>query len=123
LKGGSARGTIVLSWLMAVDHFQKHILNHALPAFNSAVPRHPSYARHSPRITSQDDFAEIKKESHLIDIARSAGIITSDEKKLLDEHLGIRNSAAHPNRAVFSVSKAASFLEMLLENVILRFPI
>lgn len=61
------------------------------------------------------------KESKFIEICRSANVISNEVRKILDEKLGIRNTCAHPNSIVISESKSTSFIEDLIENVMLKF--
>ena len=61
------------------------------------------------------------KEKDFIEICRSAAIVTNDVKKILDEKLGIRNTAGHPSTVKVHPRKAANFIEDLVENVILKF--
>jgi hypothetical protein len=115
------RATIVMAWAGAIDHLYDFILKHKLADFNTALSRRTDRHAHM-RISNKDDFAELK-ESLFIEVARSAGVITSDVRKLLDEKLGIRNTCAHPSTVEVHRSKVVNFIEELVDNVILKYPI
>ena len=59
--------------------------------------------------------------ARLIELLRAAGLISNDVRKVLDEKLGIRNSAAHPSDLVFDGHKATEFSSDLIQNVLLKF--
>ena len=112
------RATIVMAWAGAMDHLYDFILGHKLADFNAALARRTDrYARVT--IATKDDFAELK-ESVFIEVARSAGVVTNDVRKVLDEKLGIRNTCAHPSTVEVHRSKVVNFIEDLVDNVILK---
>lgn len=110
------RASIIMVWLLTIDHLFEYILENKLTDFISALRR----ANISKSIHSKDDFGDIK-ESQFIEICRSAGIISNDIRKILDAKLGIRNSFAHPSTITLPKSKALEFIEDLVENVILKY--
>lgn len=115
------RATIVMAWAGAVDHLYDFILRHKLPDFQAALARRTDrYARVT--IATKDDFAELK-EAVFIEVARSAGVITNDVRKVLDEKLGIRNTCAHPSAVEVHRSKVVNFIEDLVDNVIVMHPL
>jgi hypothetical protein len=114
---GSYRASIIMSWLLTINHLQNYILNNKLTEFNTALATQGLRLR---QVNSLDDFSELK-ESKFIEICRSARIISNDVRKILDEKLGIRNTSAHPNDIKISEAKATSFTEDLVENIILKF--
>jgi len=119
LKIEARRATIVMTWLTTVDHIQDYILAKKLNDFNQALTRrNDRYNRIA--IVDKDDFGGIK-ESVFIEVCRSARIITNDVRKILDEKLGIRNSAAHPSTVTFHDTKVVNFIEDLVDNVILKY--
>jgi hypothetical protein len=115
---GAHRATIVLIWLAAVDHLQKYIFINHLVAFNSAIARHPD--KRLKAVRGLDDFGDIQ-ESRFIELARSSGSISADVRKILDEKLGIRNTAAHPSNVAVSGHKATEFAMEILTNVLLKY--
>ena len=68
------RATIVLIWILTMDHLQYHIFGAKLNEFNTAFAKNPD--KKISKIVTYDDFADIK-ESKLIELARSAGIISN----------------------------------------------
>ena len=72
------------------------------------------------KISNIDDFSELK-ESKFIELMRSEKIISNDIRKILDEKLGIRNSASHPSPITIEGHKATEFILDLVENVILKY--
>jgi hypothetical protein len=87
-------------------HLLHWILNHAkrLQDLNAAIPkRYPKKA--SLTITSYNDFEELK-ESEVIEICNTAGLVSGNIARILREKLGKRNTAAHPSSAVLVQSQA-----------------
>ena len=113
----SFRAAIIMIWLLVIDHLYDYIINNKLSEFNLALKK---YNPKLKEVRVKNDFSEIE-ESKFIEICRSANIFTKDVRKILDEKLGIRNSCAHPNNIKTSESKATSFIEDLIENVMLQF--
>lgn len=115
------RATIVMTWLAAIDHMYEYVATHKLADFNGAL--HKRSGRESKlTMSSRDDFGDLK-ESIFIEVCRSANIITNDVRKILDEKLGIRNSSAHPASVQIRDSKVVDFVEDLIDNVIVKYPL
>lgn len=112
------RATIVLVWILTIDHLQNYIFGTKLSEFNIALAKNPD--KKIVKIVNYDDFGELK-DSKFIEIARAAGIISNDIRKILDEKLGIRNSAAHPSGITFTGHKATEFILDLMENILLKY--
>jgi hypothetical protein len=112
------RATIIMVWILTIDHLQKRVFGAHLAAFNKAITAH-SDKKMLP-IVSYDDFSNLR-ESRTIELLRSAGIISNDVRKILDEKLGIRNSAGHPSGIAFSGHKTTEFALDLIENVLLKY--
>lgn len=119
---GAFRASIVLIWILTLDHLIEYILNNQsrLHDFNDALSRQTKKQYKSLIISTKDDFTEIK-ESDLVEIIRSAKIISNSVRKILDEKLIIRNSAAHPSGIVIDDHKATEFCTDLLNNVVIKF--
>lgn len=112
------RGFIIMVWIVTMDHLQKHIFANFLAEFNAALAKNPD--KKIKKIVNYDDFSDLP-ESKLIELARSAGVISNDVRKLLDEKLGTRNSAAHPSGIKISGHKATEFAIDVLDNVLLKY--
>lgn len=118
---GARRATVVMAWLLTVDHLQGFILAHKLADFNQALG-----GRNDHRglvIRTKDDFSEIRDDRAFIEILRSARIITRDVQRILDENLGFRNTCAHPTAIAIPENKVVAAIEDLAENVILKYPL
>lgn len=114
----SYRATIVLIWILTIDHLQNYIFGNKLNDFNEALSKNPD--KKISKVISYDDFGDLK-ESKFIELTRSAGIISNDVRKILDEKLGIRNSAAHPSAITFTEHKTTEFILDLINNVVLKY--
>ncbi len=118
---GAFRAAIVMTWNLGYSHFCEWVLAKHLTAFNSQWPvRFAEQHKKSKvkSITMYDHFGELK-ESEVIEIARSAGIITQGVHKTLCEKLGKRNTAAHPSNHAVSQLQAEEFIHDLIQNVVL----
>jgi hypothetical protein len=119
---GANRATIVMCWQLVMDHLSELVLQKHLKAFNEKLALVTNKRVKVSEVKSRDDFADIP-EGIFIELLRSAGIINNDVRKSLDEKLGIRNTAAHASVVVIRASRAIGFVEDMIENVILKFPI
>ena len=118
LDVGARRASVIMAWVAALDHMYEFVLTHGLVKFNAALAKQ-SGKLGKLSISGKDDFGEMK-ESEFILVCRSAGLITHDVRKILDEKLGFRNSCAHPSSIAVGDSKVLSFVEDLVENVIAK---
>lgn len=119
LKYGAPRAAIVMCWNLAFDHLCEFVLAKHLAAFNAQLPK--SFPKHSKitGVTKKEDFTEFFKESEVIQVCSSAGIITGNVNKILKEKLARRNIAAHPNSIVFTTLQAEEYISDLVNNIIL----
>jgi len=114
------RATVIMTWLVAIDHLYNYILANKLSDFNAALARcRGPLSGYSVR--AKDDFAGIK-DSVLLEVCRSANIISNDVRRILDEKLGIRNSCAHPSIIEIHDTKVVNFIEDLVDNLIVKYP-
>ena len=121
-EAGANRATIVMCWILTLDHLIDHVLKSHLPSFNAVLSTNTNKRVKTSSVATHDDFADIP-EGMLIEFLRSAGVISPDVKKLLEEKLGIRNSSAHPSAIVIKRSKVIEFVDDLVENVILKYKV
>ncbi|MFZ2275378.1 MAG: hypothetical protein WAV68_00170 [Candidatus Nanogingivalis sp.] len=112
------RAAVVMIWAVTMSHTYSYVFAKELTAFNAAISR-DSDKKLKP-IKKIEDFGEIK-ETKFIQLLRSADIITNDLRKILDEKLGTRNTAAHPSKTHLKGSKATEFGQDLIANIILAF--
>lgn len=113
------RAAIVMSWLLAMDHLFQAIIDRHLVAFNDHLSADPDKRLNVLTVTTADDLSSIK-ESKIIELAYKARIISKDLKRIWDERLGLRNSAAHPSNVDIGPAKAAAFIEDVVQNMILK---
>lgn len=119
---GCNRASVILFWSFLMDHLYSVVLNKHLIDFNSVLAKNADKRIKITEIIKRDDFGEIP-EGKFIEFLRSCNVISNDVRKILDQKLGTRNSAAHPSTVLFKQSKANEFFEDLLENVYKKYPI
>ena len=117
---GCKRAAIVMVWLLTIDHIQKYIYKNEQAAFNIVLSKNSDKRIKISAISKYDDFAEIP-EGKFIEFCRSAKIVSNDVRKILDQKLGVRNTAAHPASVTISDVKATDFIIDLVENVLLKY--
>jgi len=116
LRHGAFRAAIVMAWNLAYDHLLRLILNLKLTEFNEQLPKSFSKAEIS-EIKCLDDFERLK-ESQVIQIAKSANIISPTVHMIMTEKLKRRNAAAHPTDVLISQPTAEEFVQELITNVV-----
>jgi hypothetical protein len=118
-EAGANRAAIVMTWILALDHLYDHILANKLNEFNNALAANPPNKKMT-RVIVKDDFSELK-EGKFIELCRAASIISNDVRKILDDALGTRNTAAHPSGVEVTRNKAIWVIEDLVLNVLKKF--
>ncbi|WP_243336867.1 hypothetical protein [Anaeromyxobacter soli] len=111
------RASMVMTWNLAFDHLCTWVIAKHLGDFNVALPKRFPRADISV-IAKRDDLAELK-ESQVIEVCRSAGILTPDQHKIFKEKLDRRNMAAHPSRVMIPPETAEEFIKDLVTNGVL----
>jgi hypothetical protein len=117
-NAGAFRASIVMCWNLAYDHLCEFVLAKHHADFNIQLPKSFSKADISA-VGKKDDFQELK-ESQVLQVCKSANIISGSLHKILKEKLDRRNIAAHPSGVVVSQPTAEEFIKDLIENVVLR---
>jgi hypothetical protein len=102
---------------MVIDHLQDHVINNKRIEFNKSLSQHPKYK--NLKVESKTNFEEIREYDFII-LMESSDIISKGQKIILHEKLGIRNSHAHPSPLVLTESKVISFIEDLIDNIVLK---
>lgn len=120
LRASAPRAAIVMTWIVVLDHLYEYVLKRKLPEFNAELAKR-DLKRLSP-VVEKTDFTEIK-DKDFIELCRAAKVFDGDVKKILDEKLGVRNTAGHPSTVAVRDTKAAEFIQDLVENVVLKFTI
>jgi hypothetical protein len=94
------------------------VLNHKSAELNAALSANPD--TRIKKISSKEDLSELK-EIKFIELCRAANVISNDVRKILEDALGVRNTAAHPSSVEITKSKVISVIEDLVINVIKKF--
>jgi hypothetical protein len=113
------RSAMVMAWNLAYDHMLRWLLADParLQTFNQRIP--VRYPKKQVQIAIFDDFEDLK-ESEVVEVANSAGLLNGGMVKILDKELKRRNSAAHPSPTVFTQYQAEDSITDLVNNVVLR---
>jgi hypothetical protein len=112
------RAAIVMTWNVAFDHLLTFLLDKHLTAFNGQLPK--SFPKADIlAITKRDDFLSLK-ESQVLQVAKTANIISPNLHKIFKEKLDRRNMAAHPSDIDLGQLTAEEFIKDLVENAILK---
>ena len=121
-KHGAFRAAIVMTWNLAYHHLCDHVIKKELGKFNAqwrlVYPGH--HKKSTKAIARIEDFSDELKESEVIEICNSAGIISKDIHKILKGKLDRRNSAAHPSTVSISQLQAEEFIDDIVKNVVLK---
>lgn len=117
-EANANRAAVVMVWILTIDHLFDYVLNKKINEFNLALAASPD--KRIKKISTKDDLSELK-ESKFIELCRAASIISNDVRKILEDALGVRNTAAHPSAVEVTRSKAISVIEDLVINVIRKF--
>jgi len=115
------RATVIMTWCATIHHLYDYIMAKKLSDFNSALSRRRDRLNRI-QISSKDDFSDIK-DSILIEVCKSARVISNDARKILGEKLDIRNTCAHPSDVEIHDSKVVNFIEDIVDNVIVKYKI
>jgi hypothetical protein len=121
-KHGAFRAAIVMTWNLAYHHLCDHVLKKELTKFNTQWPLvYAGHHKKAPKaIARMEDFSDELKESEVVEICNSAGIISKDIHKILKGKLDRRNSAAHPSTVSISQLQAEEFIDDIVKNVVLK---
>jgi hypothetical protein len=115
-RNGAFRAAIVMTWNVAYDHLCQYVLTTNLSEFNAQLPR--SFPRADLQIIKKrDDFTELK-ESQVLQVCKSAGIISGPVYDVAKEKLTRRNIAAHPSGVHILQPTAEEFIKDIVVNVI-----
>jgi hypothetical protein len=121
-KHGAFRAAIVMAWNLAYHHLCDHVLKKELARFNAQWPLvyQGHHKKGNKAIAKMEDFSDELKESEVIEICNSAGIISKDIHKILKAKLDRRNSAAHPSAVKIEQLQAEEFIDDIVKNVVLK---
>lgn len=111
------RASIVMAWNLAYDHLCALLLVKHLAAFNLQLPK--SFPKADVSCIAVRDDLMMLKESQVLQISKSANIISANLHKIMKEKLDRRNIAAHPSGVEISQLTAEDFIRDLVVNVVL----
>ncbi len=112
------RATIVMTWNLTYDCLLEWILTEHLAEFNAAIPKKfPKKA--GVTVAKREDFEEFK-EFDVIELCGTGGFLPGATKKILNEKLSRRNTAAHPSLVEITQFQAEDVISDLVNNVILK---
>ena len=112
------RATIIMTWLVAMNHMHKYVFSSKLQEFNQVFALNPE--KKISEIKQLDDFSILTEDKFIL-LMKSANIISNDVRKLLVEKLGTRNSAAHPSGIEITGHKSTEFVLDIVQNVLLKY--
>jgi hypothetical protein len=109
-----------MAWNLAYDHLCHWILADPkrMADFNATSPKRYAGMKYAP-VTIREHFSDMK-ESHVIEIASSADVISKNVGRVLAEKLTRRNMAAHPSDVSTIQNTAEEVIRDLVENVVLK---
>ena len=111
-----------MCWNLAFHHLCTVVLAKHLVAFNQQWPitlsNHHTKAK-IKAIAKMDDFSELK-ESEVLQICRSAGILSVNTYNVMKEKLEKRNAAAHPSDVEITQAQAEVYIDDLIRNAALK---
>lgn len=116
------RAAIVMTWNLAYDHLCNLVLQKHLLTFQNQWPTtYPKHRKNQDiaQLAKREDFADLK-ESEVLQVCKSANIITNDLFKIFNEKLGKRNTAAHPSTVEIAPHTAEEFIIDLVTNGVLK---
>lgn len=117
-KAGAFRAATVMAWNLAYDHLMRWMVadQRRLDEFNSSLAAR--FPKKAIVVKVATDLSELK-ESEVIDVLKSARLVTKNVADLLREKLIRRNAAAHPSDLVVSQHQADDTISDLVINVVL----
>jgi hypothetical protein len=114
------RAAVVMCWNLSYDHLCQFVISDdgRLTNFNTQLPKTYPKADISS-IAKRDDFTELK-ESQVLQVCKSALLISGSVHKIMKEKLDRRNIAAHPSGVGTFAPTAEEYIKDLVENVVLK---
>jgi hypothetical protein len=112
------RASIVMTWNLAYDHLCEFVFAKHLAEFNTQLPK--SFKNAGIASVSQRDHFSVLKDYEVLQVCKSANVISNSLHKVLKEKLERRNVAAHPSGVTTSQLTAEEFIKDMIENVVLK---
>ena len=114
---GAFRAATVMAWNLAFDHFCDWIAGDTKRLGDFRAACSAKFPKKTPPGNRSD--LEDLKESEIIEIARTAKLISKNTQSILSEKLKRRNMAAHPSAVKIEQSQADDTIVDLINNVVL----
>jgi hypothetical protein len=115
-KHKAFRAAVVMTWNLTYDHLCQIVVKTHLTTFNAQLAK--SFPKETI-VAKRDDMTELK-ESQVLQVCKSANIITGSVHKVMKEKLDRRNVAAHPSGVSILDTTAEEFIRDLIANVVLK---
>jgi hypothetical protein len=119
------RSAIVMAWNLCFDHLCHYLLRHELTNFNRVWPVRFARKHAISRVSSimrREHFGELQ-EWEVVEVCKSAAILSPDIADELLQRLKTRNSAAHPSNLIIDQAMAEAYVASVVNNIILRLPL
>jgi hypothetical protein len=113
---GFFRAAIVMSWCAAFSVFRDWIFNKNVTTFNAQT----ATWKKPKSITVISDLDELS-ERVIIDTAKQASVISSNEHKVLVHLLDQRNAYAHPSGRSVSAAVSEAFVQQVIDEVLKKY--
>ncbi len=118
-RPSAKRATIIMTWIACMDHLQTYLLTNKklLKKFNDELAK---AKQKISKVSTKADFSDLKEDS-VLQRLREAKILDTNVHKQLRQNLEFRDSCAHPNDITITDSKVESFVEEIINNVLMKF--
>ena len=116
-EAGHYRAAVVLTWVGAASILYEFILTRKLAEFNAEALRRDKKWKPA---TTFDDLARMP-EYDFLQILAAISVVGKSVKDELEARLKLRNGCGHPNSLQIAVNAAAAHIEILVNNVFLKF--
>lgn len=119
-KHQAFRAAIVMTWNLAYDHLLEWTLAdpQRLASFNAAIQR--KYPKKVGLVIGRREDFEDLREFEVVEVCGTAGLVSSNLKKILNDKLSRRNMAAHPSQVEITRAQADDAITDLVNNVVLK---
>ena len=115
------RSAIVMSWLSAIDVLHSHVVAKHLRDFNAQAVKDTANSKHRWKVAKTTDDVGRMNESNFIETIYKISVIGKNVRDELQLCLKRRNGSGHPNSLKLKGNTVASHLEILIDNVFVKF--
>lgn len=115
-RNAAFRAAIVMTWNLAYDHIRELVIAKHLPDFSVQLPK--SFPKADILVISKREDFELLKDSQVLQVCKSANVISDNIHRIAKEKLIRRNISAHPSAIVTAPATAEQFIRDLVENVV-----